>query len=85
MNKSNFNIEKAIEYMKGYIGTYDQQYKWEMYSFDTYFNDILYGIGVSINKDYETVFGFMKFKRDLLEWLKIDLQDCIQKEGLDEE
>lgn len=56
------NIVAAFEYMTHYITTYSNQGGWKQYHKDTWLADILYGLGVSINKDeYSFASGFDKF------------------------
>lgn len=56
------NMSEALEYMKSYIETYSGQIGWENYPKDTWLSDILYGLGVSVDKDeYSYAAGFDKF------------------------
>ena len=45
------NMKKALAYMRKYLRTYSNQLFWEKYSEDTWLRDILYGLGVSIDKE----------------------------------
>lgn len=56
--------------MEEYIRTYDSQPGYENYDKKTYLNDMLYGIGVSMNPDqYQYAGGFAKFKEALMRFL----------------
>lgn len=68
-NKNEINIEKAVKYLQHYIGTYDDG-NVSIYNGDisdkTYIDDMLYGLGVSIDKDkYQFGDGYEKFKEFL--------------------
>lgn len=53
----------AWEYIHQYIETYPTQDGWEDYTDEIYIDDLLYGLGVSIDEDkYSYAEGFRKFK-----------------------
>ena len=60
----NFDIVKAVEYYKNFVNTY----KDDQFLFDTTFiEDMLYGIGVSIDKDkYTWADGYLEFLKYLI-------------------
>lgn len=58
-----FDIEAAVDYMQKYWGTYKKQYDWENYDQETFLNDALYGLGVSLDPiKYRQADGFQKLK-----------------------
>lgn len=59
-------IEKAVEYLKDYIITYENQTGYKNYSDCTFIADILYGLGVSLSDEYQNADGFRKFKEKVL-------------------
>lgn len=62
-NKRN-NFDLA--HFKEYVRTYGEKENTDMYSNETIVKDILYGVGISLNKeDYKERTGFMKF----MKWL----------------
>ena len=76
----NLNIKKSLEALKHYIDTYDQQPNYQEYSFNIFVHDILYGLGIAIDKDkYHAAQGYKKFKfilNQLIatdEWISIDI------------
>lgn len=70
-NSKEIDIEKAVKFLKGYMNTYPEQFRYETFSDKTYIDDILYGLGVSISKTkYSYAQGFRDFKKDLIEYLK---------------
>ena len=61
---------KVIKSMKNYIDTYPNQLGWELYTKDTVLNDLVYGIGIAIDKrKYQYGDGYDKFKKDLIKFL----------------
>lgn len=63
-------ITKAVAYLRDFMNTYDQQQGYGDYSDDTYINDVLYGLGVSLSKEYQFAGGFRKFRALLKEHLE---------------
>lgn len=63
-------MKKAVEYLTKYMTTYDKQYGYLDYGDETYIDDILYGLGVSLGDEYRTATGFDKFKAVLRQHLK---------------
>lgn len=59
-------IEKAVEYLKDYINTYENQTGYKDYSDRTFIADILYGLGASLDDEYQNADGFRKFKEEVL-------------------
>lgn len=64
---SEFNIEKALEFMEIYISTYRNQPCYSFHNEATWINDILYGLGVSVSDEYRFAQGFHQFKEKLKE------------------
>ena len=68
-----FDIDNAIDYLQKYIDTYKSQQGYKKYTLDTYVDDILYGLGVSISsKHYSFLRGFLLFKAKLQEHMLIN-------------
>lgn len=79
---NNFNIQDAVAYMKDYINTYEQQYGWKQYTKQTFTDDMLYGLGVSIGGEkYKWGNGYDAFKKHLCIDPKAEegLQRCINE------
>jgi hypothetical protein len=63
-------MERAVKYMQDFMNTYTQQQGYGDYSDETYINDVLYGLGVSLSKEYEFAGGFRKFRALLREHIE---------------
>lgn len=64
------DIENAVKYLAKYIATYDRQHGYTEYGAKTYIDDVLYGLGVSLNdKEFSFANGFQKFKQELKKYL----------------
>ena len=64
---------EVIAAMKHYIDTYPNQRSWELYTYSTILNDLIYGIGIAIDKEkYEFADGYKEFKKHLIEFLTED-------------
>jgi len=63
------DMRKALDSLKEYVDTYDQQSDWERYRLETYVNDVLYGLGISISDEFRYADGFDRFKQVLREHL----------------
>lgn len=62
---------QVIEDMTNYLQSYPKQRCWESYSPETILNDLVYGIGISIDeKCYSYADGYRDFKRYLIEFLE---------------
>lgn len=66
------DMKEAVKRLTHYMTTYDGQFGYEDYMTQTYVDDVLYGLGISLSEHYETATGFAEFKADLLEYLKED-------------
>lgn len=70
----NFNTVFAIKELQQYIKTYNKQYEWEQYQEKTVIDDILYGLGIAIDKQiYSGANGFKEFKHFLLLYLLTEM------------
>lgn len=59
-------MRRIVKDMQEYIDTYSSQRGYERHSDETFVNDMLYGIGISINKqDFGFAGGFRRFKEKL--------------------
>jgi len=64
-------IPESVDYLTKYMGTYKNQSGYEGYDPKTYIDDVLYGLGMSINPDmFRWNDGFKKFKVFLQEYLE---------------
>lgn len=67
------NAENAYKYFVLYVDSYDDQPHWKEYSQSIYINDMLYGLGVSLDPtNYKWASGYD-------EWLHV-LKDFIEEE-----
>jgi hypothetical protein len=64
------DMKNAVEHLKEYVGTYENQGGWEKYRPETYVDDILYGLGISISDDFKFAGGFDRFKEILRDHLR---------------
>lgn len=63
MTKKQKRMRQAVDRMKHYLDTYDQQPGFLDYSDDTFIRDMLYGIGVALDqRKYAFAHGFDEFK-----------------------
>lgn len=70
-------MRAAVDYLKKFMETYDRQHNYTDYPDETYINDVLYGLGASLGKEYEFAGGFEKFK----ERLRAHLTPPSEKQG----
>ena len=80
-----FDIKSALGYLKKYINTYDRLCDWDHYNEETWLNDILYGLGVSIDgSTFLNADGFEKFREHLfnfiLDYNEEFLTDIVEEE-----
>lgn len=62
-------MEEVVSILQKYVATYDQQYGYENYHDETYIDDILYGLGSSLDENYKNADGFERFKDFLRDYL----------------
>lgn len=55
-------MKAAVAYLQKYMATYDKQAHYQDYTDETYINDVLYGLGASLDEKYKFADGFSKFK-----------------------
>ncbi|HPR92396.1 MAG TPA: hypothetical protein PLR64_04055 [Candidatus Dojkabacteria bacterium] len=67
MTQTNTN-EEVVDYLIKYINTYKDQLGYKEYSTGTLVDDMIYGIGVALSKEYEWANGYEKFRKDLVEY-----------------
>jgi len=63
------SMPDIVASLKGYINTYDQQRGYEEYHDDMFIEDILYGLGKSLDDKYQWVTGYTDFKKRLIKLL----------------
>lgn len=64
-------MKVAVKKMTRYMTTYEGQTGYKKYT-DTYVNDIVYGLGISLSDENEYSKGYNRFKDELLAWLTAD-------------
>lgn len=63
-------VKGIIAKLKDYIDTYPNQIDWTNYEDETIINDIVYGLGIALDKEEHKYFdGFQKFKKKLIQHL----------------
>lgn len=68
------NIVKATKKLDHFVSTYKDQPGYQKYSDKTYLNDMLYGIGLSIDeKKYFAAVGYDKFLKVLKSHIEKEL------------
>ena len=63
------SMTKSVAYLSHYMGTYDKQPMFEEYRPETYIDDVLYGLGVSLSDEFKFGGGFDNFKDFLRDYL----------------
>lgn len=77
--KTDIDIQNAVEYLQDYWKDYSSQSGYTKFSDQTFVDDALYAIGVSINKnEYSAAQGFDKFKKWLQHHLMPTFQERVQ-------
>jgi len=72
-------MEDIVEKFQGYMSTYHEQHGYGEYTDETFIEDILYGMGVSIDPKYQFANGLRDFKKVLLKHLKkSEEEDCVE-------
>jgi hypothetical protein len=65
------SIKDIVADFEKYVVTYKSQANYENYSYETFINDMIYGIGLTINPEiYMWAEGYESFKIDLIEFFK---------------
>lgn len=73
LNKHQRRIKNAIQSLQVYMNTYDKQTGCLDYSYETFVDDVLYGLGQAINRtNYQWKPGFDLFKEHLKKYLEGD-------------
>lgn len=68
-------VQEAIKYLQHYMNTYDSQMGYLEYTDEIIINDVLYGLGVALDRDqYQFADGFKKFKEVLRKHLAADIE-----------
>lgn len=63
-------MTEVVAIMQHYVATYDKQPGYENYFDDTYIEDILYGLGKSLDKKFEHANGYADFKKWLIKHIE---------------
>jgi hypothetical protein len=63
-------ISKSIDYLTDFASSYPTQLGFDDYTTETFMDDMLYGLGVSLSDDYRFSIGFKQFKIDLINHLR---------------
>jgi len=70
MTKKERRMKDIVKHFQDYVRTYSNQPGYERYSETTFIEDMLYGIGISINMDeYRLANGYDAWKEKLREFL----------------
>lgn len=64
------SMEEVVANFQHYVATYHKQSGYELYHDDTFIDDILYGLGKSLDEKYKYRNGFCEFKKFLFEYIK---------------
>ena len=72
MPKKKSKLKSAVKYLQKYMDTYPVQVGYEAYSKETFIDDILYGLGCSLDKKYMFAQGYDLFKKELIKHLTKD-------------
>lgn len=68
------NIQDSLKYLKNYIDLYGDQACYSDFGVGIWIDDIIYGLGVSIDPEkYEWAAGYEQFKKDLIAHLSKNL------------
>ena len=68
LNEPQFDIEDAITHLQTYLDTYTMQSGYKDYPVEIWIDDMIYGLGISIDPDkYMYADGFDEFKEILVE------------------
>lgn len=63
----------VVDSMQEYVATYDRQVGYTDYSDEIFIDDMLYGIGIALDRDkYSFADGYRSFKEELLKHLNKD-------------
>lgn len=66
MTEEQARMENAVRYLNEYMQTYAKQYGYQNYQDRTLIDDVLYGLGVALDrKEYQFADGFQRFKERL--------------------
>ena len=80
LTPSQQRMRVAVEYLQHYMATYDKQYGYLDYPDRTLIDDVLYGLGRALSKEYEFSPGFEKFKKVLREHLRLNATSGLPQE-----
>lgn len=73
LNRRQKRMKKMVAEFQKYVATYSNQMMYEDYSDATFINDMLYGIGITMNKkEYSYALGYDR-------WLKFLKENYINK------
>lgn len=60
--KQEKRMKNAVAYLQEYMNTYSDQHDYQRMADHTLIDDVLYGLGVALSKEYEFRPGYDKFK-----------------------
>ena len=72
LTKEQKRMRDAVAYLTRYMVSYDKQPLYMEYRYSTYIDDILYGLGASLGREYQMAGGFERFKEVLRKHLEAD-------------
>jgi len=63
-------MAKIVSYFQNYVATYSDQQNYKTYGDRIFIDDMLYGIGIAINKyQYQNAVGYRLWKKELLKFM----------------
>ena len=69
--KQDFGIDKSIDHLILFLQTYRQkQSTYKSYPLGVFIDDMIYGLGTSLDDKFKYYKGFTAFKKELVEYLK---------------
>ena len=73
-------IRHAVKYLRDYLDTYEDQQGIDDYTVETWIEDILYGLGMSLDPDaHKWASGHAKFKDKLREYISQNTEDSRER------
>jgi len=63
-------MEEIVAKLQHYVETYDKQEGFEDYTDETLIDDVIYGLGAALGKEYQFADGFRKFEARLVKHIK---------------
>jgi len=75
-------MDKIVSYFQNYVATYSDQQNYKTYSDRIFIDDMLYGIGIAINKNkYQNAVGYRLWKKELIKYMNNQTYDFSELTG----